>query len=817
VAFFQQKDPWASVVDFDAPKQAAQQTAPAQATDPYGNPIDAAPNPALDPYDYGEKAIPGDQAKTPEGYELKFTGEHGDKMGFRFSPEQEKQLQDAYNSGDIGQVVALGDRFGAPHGVSLLRESVEASKKAGAPLVLNYAQIDQAAKENADYATYRGFDKQPIGELRKNDLLPETLDATARGGALGADPYIDGVLSSLLHGGTVEDNIARARAIQSYDEQQHPIARLAGGLASSLLLPTKVGVLAREAAGTARADALAAGLSEAEALQAARTAGSQAMARQLLKEGTGYGAAEGAVNSDGSPLGIAEGALGGAALGAATAKVLPKIGTVLAKSHEGNLAPAAEQALNPQQEAYAAAQRQGIEIMPTDVGGPTAQKFTAAAAQTPFGAPPITAAAKRAIDTTVQARDRIAAAVGTALHPEAMGAEVADAARTQFRADKSAASNLYKMAESAAGDTRVTPTKALEALDKNISELREIPGGSEGLGTLQTIREQLASGDHSIAGIRGMRTNLRDQFLRDGLVGSDIERRTNQVVDAAQQDIINSLAANGKSQAAGLYAKGNEAWRELRQREDQVLTPIIGKENQAKSGEAVVRSIMGDMQGNNARAVRLLHALPEESQNNLRASIIGRLGLPGAGARDANNEGFSLPTFLTNWNQIGPTARKAYFGLETRAALDDLAKVAEASKSAQKYLNHSNTSGASKTMEMFTTLTAIPTFGLSAISQWRVGKLLSSPRFARWLARMPRTQLSVPAYVDRLSRIARAEPAIANDVLALQGRLHSAFDNGGIAQAAANQPGNETTGVRQDQQSQEYNDIIDFSNMQGPQ
>ena len=129
---------------------------------------------------------------------------------------------------------------------------------------------------------------------------------------------------------------------------------------------------------------------------------------------------------------------------------------------------------------------------------------------------------------------------------------------------------------------------------------------------------------------------------------------------------------------------------------------------------------------------------------------------------------------------------------KTRAALDDLAKVSEGSKQAQRFQNFSNTAGGITGQLL---LTGIPTYagGLlgmagSMVSQYGAGKLLASPGFARWLVGASKTTNPV-AHINRLSSIAAKESPIAAELSGLKQALLSAVnDNPATTRAAASDP-----------------------------
>lgn len=555
-----------------------------------------------------------------------------------------------------------------------------------------------------------------------------------------------------------ENNATEARS-----EDDHPWARVAGQLLGGIAMPTGLEGVGLKA-GT---DVLKLG----GTMEEARVAAKIAVRNRMAAVGGAYGAAHGAGSAD-TPADALTGAVIEGGIGAATGGLLGQGG------RSTKAEPRVASGVSDAQEVYQAATRQGIEPLPADVGGPAVRRVTAAAAQAPISASPIITASQRVGEQAQTARDRIAATVGAALNPESAGDTVRQGAQTYIASSRARVNGLYRAAEALAAGTPVKPAQALATLDRNIAELGETPGGAPGLSYLQGLRDELAKGDVSVPGLLNMRSVLRDQFVKDGLRGSDIERRVGQVLDAAQQDVTEGLTAAGKSEAVAAYARATAAYRERIATVDQVLKPIIGTRDAPRSGEAITRTIMADLQGNNARTVKLLRALPAQEQADVRASIIGSLGRQKAGAQDAEGNGFSLPLFLTHWNQIGETAKRALFDGETRSALNDLAKVADASKAASAYANRSNTAGGiwGNLGVLAGSAVASPVAaGTGLVTQLISGHMLASPRFTRWLARAPKTSLSPVAYADRLTRIARAEPAIANEVLALQQRLVDAF------------------------------------------
>ncbi len=562
-----------------------------------------------------------------------------------------------------------------------------------------------------------------------------------------------------------------AQGLEENDQEEHPWARGAGQLLGGLALPSGMEGLGLSVG----RDVLRAGGSMADARAAVRVA----VRNRMGVVGGGYGAAHGVLSAD-SPGEALTGGLTEGAIGAAG-------GLGLGAIARGRAAPVAE---TEGQRVAAAAGRQRVDVLAADVGGPTIRRLTAAAAQAPISAAPVINGAQRAVEQTQGVRDRFANLIGNVLNPEAAGERARDGANAMIARTGGRANTLYRNAEAGSAGVAVTPTQASATLARNIRELSDTPGGAEGLARLQGLQDAFSNGNFSVEGVRRMRSALRDEFAGAGLRGTDIERRVNQVADAANDDVINSLNAAGRPGVARQFQVADRYWRNRIRTIDDTLAPIIGKDGDA-SGEAIVKNLQSAMKGNNQRFARFIAAVPDDARGDVRASLIGRLGRATKGAQNDEGTEFSLQTFLSNWDDIGETAKGHLFGPESRAAFNDLATIASGARETATYANRSNTAGGIwGNIGALTGLGAVsPVTAISAlVGQYGGGRLLASPRMTRWLTRAPNSVAAGPAYIERLSRIARAEPAIANEVLQLQRRLTDAFSSAPTRMAAQETP-----------------------------
>jgi hypothetical protein len=143
-----------------------------------------------------------------------------------------------------------------------------------------------------------------------------------------------------------------------------------------------------------------------------------------------------------------------------------------------------------------------------------------------------------------------------------------------------------------------------------------------------------------------------------------------------------------------------------------------------------------------------------------------------------------------------PRARATVFPRGSIDALNDLATVSASIKRAGQSMNTSNTARAVGVQAAISSAAVwlIHPVGaiLAAGGQYGAGRLLASPRFARWLSGSTRVTnaRAQQAYISRLGDIGRAEPALARELEALRAGL-AANDNAALVNnvVAGEEPG----------------------------
>lgn len=228
------------------------------------------------------------------------------------------------------------------------------------------------------------------------------------------------------------------------------------------------------------------------------------------------------------------------------------------------------------------------------------------------------------------------------------------------------------------------------------------------------------------------------------------------------------------------FRRANQYWRGRQGRVEDVLTSILGSDGgkgEAKAFEQI-NSWAQTKGGDFKRLAQAVRSLPAEEADTVRASLIGRMGTASPGRANADNLEFSPAEWATSWRKLSPRAKSVLFpGTRHREDLDDLSLVFDNMKSAGQYSNFSNTSlGGNAAAAIFTALGGpiglSTAAGYSALS-FSAGKLLSSPRLARWLASAPKSSnpQAHQQHLKQLAGIAARNPSIAEDVKVLQQQL----------------------------------------------
>lgn len=689
---------------------------------------------------------------------------------YGITPDQEALITGFWNAqrGNQALTVDAVKQWYQGQGIPLPTDEGIAQAIEGAKAGHAFGSLDTSA---AEQAYLRQLDEALATRGADPESMSGTVGAKAAQGLLwgGLDEAagVGGFAGELIRGGNPVAGYQAERDLIRREQERAAAANPGTAIASEL-----IGGMASGGAG----------------FRNVRTLGDAARAGATTGAIAGFNYGEGAGGSLG---GAAVGAGLGAAAGAGGHRV-----------QEALRARSAARSATPGREVIEAADRVNAETraqirpIPADVAGPTVRRATGGAAQTTFGAAPVIRAAKEVEGQAGQAVRTLAEREGQVLSRQGAGERAVAGADKTIKRTKAKVDALYTKARKLAGGQRVELPNARAQLEQEIAELADTPGGASGVEYFRSLVGRI-EGDWPVDGVKRFRRELRDKLVKDGLRGSEMETRALRIADAADFDIEQGLVNAGKAEAAKAYQQASKAASERYTLIDDVLQPVLGRKGE-KSGEQAFGAIERLSRGDAVTLGKFMKALPKEEAGAIRASLIARLGRATKGQQDSTGEAFSLGKFLTDWNDegISPEAKGALFGGELRSALDDLARVAQGTKEAQRYANFSNTAGANLFNALLTggplgvaafdVPTAAGVMAGSVTLQALVGKALASPGFARWLARMPKqkTPEAVKAHIGRLERIAANDTVIATEALGLQRQLSAMFEGGAQRLAA---------------------------------
>lgn len=517
-----------------------------------------------------------------------------------------------------------------------------------------------------------------------------------------------------------------------------------------------------------------------------------------------------AEESGAGPIGQVAGALGGGLTAGGLAVGAPSTYRRVFQSTEPS-------------ELLAAFHRQMVQPMADQVGGSTA-RLASAGSRATLGGIPLAQAAEKSIETARAARDRIAGIIGDVAADEtSAGQAIRRGFDKTIKSTQERAAALYNSIPIESSRPAVLNStkeklaelnmglQSNEALSQMLSDPRlrgyqmalegrtnQVPIGildADGNAITRPVQE---GGQLSWDDLKRFRTYVGEKAGSPSFQNDTSKDALRGLYGALSDDMRATAMAEGP-EAAKAFERANSYYRARQARIDDVISPILG-DDMSKSAESALRQInnwaASKGRGDFARLSQALRSLPADEANTVRATIFSKLGEVPKGRQSGAGDVFSPSDFATHWNNISPRAKSILFpDKKYQQDLRDIATIADAMKRSGEFANTSRTALAGNSIGLVTMgLMGSPiAAGGIAGSQLGVGKLLASPRFARWLASAPKKPNgpSTLAHINRLTAIGAAEPTIANEVLLLQERLASAFTRTPYRAAAS--PGDVTT------------------------
>lgn len=505
---------------------------------------------------------------------------------------------------------------------------------------------------------------------------------------------------------------------------------------------------------------------------------------------TGAAAGEVTRQAGGGPLAQLGASLVGGGLGAAGAMGIPAAARRVTQSTEPS-------------ELLAAFGRQQVDPMADQVGG-TGARMASGVTRMTLGGIPLAEAAERSIATAKAARDRLANAMGRVADDTGAG-QAAQRGAKAFLGDDRKVGALYDAIpvnakrNTALTNTRQALSELTAGLDSNpelsamVAENPRLKGFLDALTPKDVLVDQTLPGGgkaQPFLAQRGGELSWEDLKRFRSIIG-EIAGQPTLAQDTSQQSIRKLYAALSEDMRATAAQEGPDALRKFERantyfrarqaRIDDTLSAILGDDLKKSPEDAFKQIERWSRDGGDSAAIaRMMRSLPDGQASTVRATLFSKMGNAPAARQGVSEVVFSPSDYVTQWNKIDHRAKSVLFpGAEYRQDLDDIARIAEAMKRSSEFANTSRTALAGNGIGLVTMALAgspVSAGGIAA-TQFGLGKLLASPRFARWLASAPKKPNgpATLAHINRLTAIASAEPNIGNEVLRLQERLAQSF------------------------------------------
>lgn len=342
-------------------------------------------------------------------------------------------------------------------------------------------------------------------------------------------------------------------------------------------------------------------------------------------------------------------------------------------------------------------------------------------------------------------------------------------------------------------DTRVPLDNVSDLLDDLTAQYAKSPKMQEylepAIDQLTKLTSDAADGDWLVPfgpfrnALTDVGQKLKDPKSATGYVGkseSEMKRVYAAMAADAEQAAIN--AGPTAKKALDLH---NNYVRRINKEYLPMMDRIVKKD-----ADKVYNFALEGSKDGTQRLRELKRNYTRDQWGKLAGSVIENMGKTTPGAQSAGGDAFSVNTFLTNWNKLAPEAKITLFdhNPELRNSLNRLARVTEGMKATIGARNTSRTAPQNLYMQILTgggiggitSMAASPlaSVGAAAASTalpFGTAKLLTSPRFVRWLAALPNQPTKgIAGHIVRLGAIAEAEPALAEEIEQMQRQLRSA-------------------------------------------
>jgi hypothetical protein len=379
--------------------------------------------------------------------------------------------------------------------------------------------------------------------------------------------------------------------------------------------------------------------------------------------------------------------------------------------------------------------------------------------------------------------DTVAGKFGKVSTPEEAGRTIQEAAKGAVNRFKARAEKLYDdLYNHLSPDTKVAVSNTKKMLDDEIKAYSDTPNLAQRfnkgiMSTAGDLAKDSADGTIPFKTLQRLRSDVGDKLGDAVTAVDDLSRgQLKKLYGALSADIEAAAKAAGPD-AAKAFERANRYYRMNRSLNINVVDKVL------KQGttEQAFNFAMGAAKNGGSRLRALRRNFSTEAWDEVAGTVLGRMGRANPGGQNVAGDAFSVSTFLTNWNKLSPGAKEALFGgaryKGLQPELDRLTRIVGSLKKVEGMANSSKTGGTIGTWStLMASIGGIKTFGTAVAAPFLTAKAITNPRFVKWLgtgAQIAKTgnQNRMSGHIARLAVIAKAEPAIKEEMDQLQGML----------------------------------------------
>lgn len=387
-----------------------------------------------------------------------------------------------------------------------------------------------------------------------------------------------------------------------------------------------------------------------------------------------------------------------------------------------------------------------------------------------FSAAPMQEAAEESLEQTGQAVTRLARSYGPIRTTEEIGTVLKKGAQGAVEKFEATAENLFSRVVRDVGAETPVPVKT------SLSKLQEILGRAQrgpvtGLTKFSDDFVKKAEGGQlPYEALRRFRTRVGELLKDPQLVASrDIgQGELKELYGAMTQDLTQAAGKAGPKTLAKFNA-ANKYYRTAMETKIPILDEILRKGYDEEALTVAMRSA----ESGSGRLQALKRQMTGDEWDTLAGTVLGRMGKAVPSKQDAAGEVFSISTFMTRWNKISPEAKTVLFGSQKnqplRIQLDRLTQIVGDFKDVERMANVSRSGSTAAFLGLLVSSGAaaatggfavgVKTLGLGAAVPYAAAKLITNPKFVKWLATgaqiLKTNPNSLLVHIGRLAELAK--------------------------------------------------------------